>query len=155
MLRRPLHAPARAFGTITCSVFAQRWHYLGPFTAAVVARRLSWIIEVAPFVELHPLLLRIGETLPALGSLNVLMKDEGDGGAVRVQRTVLGTTAVRAHLASTNRRWRSETTFSARRWAAGDHLRVALRYLEEVFVDGVRADELGTDSPRGKVHPWF
>jgi carbamoyl-phosphate synthase large subunit len=161
MLQRVIARPSEWLrNEYTCSIFkCSDGAILGPFTARRTLRSgSSWIVEVARFAELEPLLLRIGEKLPTLGSLNVqLMKDEeGRGVPFEFNARFSGTTAVRAHFGF------NEPVMAIRSYVLEEKLEqpairtgVAMRYLEEVFVDDVRADELGPDAPRGQVHHWF
>lgn len=143
----------------TCSIFKCRdGSLLGPFTARRILRGgSSWIVEVAPFPALFPLIAEIGRRLPILGSLNVQLM-VGDSGPVPFEFNCRfsGTTAVRAHFGF------NEPEMTIRSFVLGQPVSqpivrrgLALRYLEEVFVEGFSADELQFPLPVGHVRPWF
>lgn len=143
----------------TCSVFrCADGTLLGPFTARRTLRGgSSWIVEVDKFEHLHPLLLGIGAQLPSMGSLNVQLRDGPSGPApFELNARFSGTTAVRAHYGF------NEPELVLRSYVLGEAVEqpvigkgVALRYLEEVFVDGVAAGDLAEPLPQGHVRPWF
>jgi carbamoyl-phosphate synthase large subunit len=143
----------------TCSVFSDReGSLLGPFTARRTLRGgSSWVIEVDQFTELYPLLTSIGKVLPSVGSLNVQLMI-GPAGPVpfELNARFSGTTAIRAHFGF------NEPEMSLRSYVLGETLTqptlrkgVSLRYLEDVFVEGVSASELRPPFPRGEIPRWF
>ncbi|PIS12077.1 MAG: hypothetical protein COT73_00310 [Bdellovibrio sp. CG10_big_fil_rev_8_21_14_0_10_47_8] len=144
----------------TCSIFkTKEGQLLGPFTARRTLRGgSSWMIEVAPFQELNSLLLEIGEKLPFMGSLNVQLMI-GPKGPIPFEFNARfsGTTAVRAHYGF------NEPDMVVRNYLFNEVLEqpqiqsgVAMRYLEEVFIDGVSAEQLLSDqSSRGIVRTWY
>lgn len=143
----------------TCSVFrCADGALLGPFTARRTLRGgSSWAIEVGHFQWLYPLLVQIGEALPSMGSLNVQLRD-GPHGPIpfELNSRFSGTTAVRTHFGF------NEPEFALRSYLLGQTIEapvigtgLALRYLEEIFVDGATASGLDTAIPRGTVTPWF
>lgn len=143
----------------TCSVFrCADGRLLGPFTARRTLRSgSSWVVEVGDFKELHPLLLAIGDKLPTMGSLNVQLAIGESGPApFEFNARFSGTTAVRAHFGF------NEPEMVLRSYLLGESLAqplirrgLALRYLEEVFVDDVSAADLTGTLPTGVVRPWF
>lgn len=143
----------------TCSVFrCADGSLLGPFTARRTLRGgSSWTIEVAAFEWLYPLMLEMAAVLPSLGSLNVQLRDGQDGPIpFELNARFSGTTPVRAHFGF------NEPDFALRSYVLGQTIEVpvigtglALRYLEEIFVDGVSAADLTSSLPRGKVEQWF
>ncbi len=143
----------------TCSVFTDREGSLvGPFTARRTLRGgSSWVVEVDQFTELYPLLTSIGKVLPSVGSLNVQLMI-GPAGPVpfELNARFSGTTAIRAHFGF------NEPEMSLRSYVLGETLTqpalrkgVSLRYLEDVFVEGVSASELKPPFPRGEIPRWF
>jgi carbamoyl-phosphate synthase large subunit len=160
MLQRLIAAPSALLSNeFTCSVFkCKDGRLLGPFTARRTLRGgSSWTVEVAPFEELFPLLLQIGSKLPIMGSLNVQLMVGPDGPVpFEFNCRFSGTTAVRAHFGF------NEPEMSLRSYLLNEPLDpprirsgVALRYLEEVFLEGVRAQDLVPPFPKGTVRPWF
>jgi len=142
----------------TCSVFrCADGSLLGPFTARRTLRGgSSWVVEVAEFAWLHPLLLAIAECLPGMGSLNVQLRD-GPQGPIpfELNARFSGTTAIRAHFGF------NEPAFALRSYRLGETVAppqvgsgMALRYLEEVFLDGIAAADLATALPRGTTRRW-
>jgi carbamoyl-phosphate synthase large subunit len=161
MLQKPIARPSTELGSeYTCSVFTcANGRLLGPFTARRTLRAgSSWIVEVDRFADLEPLLLHIASKLPSLGSLNVqLMRDaSGQGVPFEFNARFSGTTAVRAHfgfnepaMVIRNHVLKEDVSPPAIRHG------IAMRYLEEVFIEGLRADALRSPFPRGEVHNWF
>lgn len=143
----------------TCSVFrCADQALLGPFTARRTLRGgSSWVVEVDDFAWLHPLMASIADHLPSLGSLNVQLRDGPKGPMpFELNARFSGTTPIRAHFGF------NEPGFALRSHFLGQKVEppeigrgLALRYMEEVFVDGMLAADLEADLPRGIVHPWF
>jgi len=160
MVQKLIAMPSDELGhEYTCSVFTCRdGKILGPFTARRTLRAgSSWAIEVAPFPDLYPLLMEIARALPALGSLNVQLMVGAEGPVpFEFNARFSGTTAVRAHYGFNEpemviRSYVSMEDDLAPTIGTG----MALRYLEEVFVDGVTGDSLAEPFPRGEVRDWF
>lgn len=160
MLQRLISPPGHELTTeFTCSVFkCTDGSIIGPFTARRTLRGgSSWLVEVDQFEFLFPLLLSIGRLLPIMGSFNVQLM-VGDSGPVPFEfnSRFSGTTAVRAHFGF------NEPEMVLRNYLLHEAIHqpvirrgVALRYLEEVFIEGVAADELDEPLPKGVVRPWF
>ena len=143
----------------TCSIFKEAsGQLMKPFTARRVLRGgSSWIVEVAPFKEIDPLMIAIGKKLDFMGSLNVQLMI-GKKGPVPFEFNCRfsGTTAVRAHFGYNEpemalRSYFLKETIPAPQIRQG----LALRYLEEVFIEGVGAEDLKLPLVKGKVRPWF
>jgi len=143
----------------TCSVFRMSdGGLLGPFTARRSLRGGdSWTVEVDNFPDLHPLMMDIGSKLPAMGPLNVQMVLT-DSGPIpfEINARFSGTTAIRAHYGF------NEPEMALRHFVGGETPAnpeigkgIALRYTEEVFVDGYGADNLAPPLPAGKINRWF
>ena len=84
----------------TCSVFkCNDGSLLGPFTARRTLRSgNSWHVEVRRYEEFIPLLLKIGELLPVMGSINVQLMMGKDGPVpFEFNARFSGTTAVRSY----------------------------------------------------------
>ena len=160
MIQELIAMPSDELGQeYTCSVFTRRdGRVIGPFTARRTLRAgSSWAIEVAPVPELNSVLLAVGKALPSLGSLNVQLMI-GPAGPVPFEFNARfsGTTAVRAHFGF------NEPEMVLEDYVYGDggidptiRAGMALRYLEEVFLDGVMGDSLKAPFPKGEVRPWF
>lgn len=155
-----LDTPSAAFkNEYTATVFKTAdGGVLGPF----VARRTlkggdSWNLEVAPFETVHPLLLDVAKALPAMGTLNVqlVLTDQGPV-PFEINARFSGTTAVRAHYGF------NDPDMAVRHYLLGEELPapvigkgLALRYMEEVFIDGVDAATAADGFGKGVVHAWF
>jgi carbamoyl-phosphate synthase large subunit len=110
------------------------------------------------FEHLHPLLMKVAEKLPCMGTLNIQLM-VGPNGPVPFEFNARfsGTTAVRAHFGF------NEPEMSLRSYVLGQTIAepalrrgLALRYLEEVFLEGVRLSDLRSGTlPKGTVVPWF
>jgi carbamoyl-phosphate synthase large subunit len=160
MLQKLVGQPNRDLkNEYTCSVFTCKdGSLLGPFTARRSLRGgSSWVVEVDRFAVLHHLMRAIGEALRSLGSLNVQLMI-GPSGPVPFEFNARfsGTTAVRAHFGF------NEPEMVLRSYVLGEKLPepkirrgLAMRYLEEVFVEGVSAAELREPFLRGEVVRWF
>ena len=144
----------------TCSVFrCADGTLLGPFTARRTLRGgNSWIVEVEPFIELHPFLLTLGSALDFSGSLNVqLILTQRGPVPFELNMRFSGTTAVRAHFGF------NEPEIYIRSYFLKEQIKqpeirkgMAFRYLEEVFVDGYTLNEINTNHfPKGEVRQWF
>lgn len=160
MLQRMLDLPSsRLQNEYTCSVFkCSDGTLLGPFTARRTLRGgSSWVVEVAEFKELHPLMLLIGAKMEIMGSMNVQLIVGKDGPVpIEFNARFSGTTAVRAHFGFNEPEMAlQEYLFHRRPENPAIREGLAFRYLEEVFVEGVRADELAEPLPKGVVRPWF
>ena len=160
MLQQLLAYPsARLADEYTCSIFRCRdGTLLGPFTARRTLRGgTSWLVEVSEFKQLHPLLLSIGRRMESMGSLNVQLMIGKEGPVpFELNARFSGTTAVRAYFGF------NEPEMAIRSYYCKEDIPhptvrkgIALRYLEEVFVDGVSADEIAEPFPTGIVNQWF
>jgi carbamoyl-phosphate synthase large subunit len=160
MLQEVIAAPSSELRTeYTCSVFrTASGALLGPFTARRTLKGgTSWIAEVGPFEHLHDLLIKIGEAMDFRASLNIQLMD-GAAGPVPFEFNARfsGTTAVRAHFGF------NEPEMALRSWVLGEAVGqpeirhgIAMRYHEEVFIDGATAGRLSPGGVRGVVRPWF
>jgi len=143
----------------TCSIFkCANGSLLGPFTARRTLRGgSSWVIEVDQYKELYPLLLSIGEKLPIMGSLNIqLMINEYGAIPFEFNARFSGTTAVRAYFGF------NEPEMVIRNYYLKEEIDqtvirngLAMRYLEEVFIDGLTVKDLDNSFPKGAVKQWF
>lgn len=131
---------------------------LGPFTARRTLRGgSSWLVEVDEFKELFPLLLGIGKIFETMGSLNIQILVGEDGPIpFEFNTRFSGTTAVRAHYGF------NEPEMVIRSYYLKQKLEqpkirkgIALRYLEEVFIEGATSKDLGEPFPKGTIRPWF
>jgi carbamoyl-phosphate synthase large subunit len=160
MVQRVIARPTRELRyEYTCSVFRCADGSLrGPFTARRTLRAgSSWVVEVDRFDFLHPLLLSIGRALPSQGTINVQLMVGTDGPVpFEFNARFSGTTAVRAHFGF------NEPDMTLRHFVLGEDLPepsigrgLAMRYLEEVFVDGVTSSEVQGPVRNGRIEPWF
>jgi carbamoyl-phosphate synthase large subunit len=160
MLQRMIAAPSSALASeYTCSVFkTPDGRVLGPFTARRTMRGgTSWLVEVAPFAQLDEILLAVGRAVDFIGSLNVQLMLAPQGPVpFEFNARFSGTTAVRAHFGF------NEPDMALRAYFYGEKIvapqirsGVAMRYHEEVFIDGVSAGELTPGRHTGQVVPWF
>ena len=160
MLQRMLDLPsARLRNEYTCSVFkCADGALLGPFTARRTLRGgSSWVVEVAEFKNLYPLMLAIGVKMDIMGSMNVQLIVGKDGPVpIEFNARFSGTTAVRAHFGFNEPEMALQEYFLHERPSAPNIREgLAFRYLEEVFIEGVRADSLKEPLPKGIVRSWF
>lgn len=160
MLQWIINTPDKQLGyEYTCSIFkCSDGHILGPFTARRTLRwGTSWIIEVDGFVELYPLLSAIGEKIDFMGSFNVQLMAGKDGPVpFEFNARFSGTTAVRAHFGF------NEPEMVLRNYYLKEDLSkpiirngLALRYLEEVFLEGATVKDIREPLPKGVVKQWF
>ena len=143
----------------TCSVFkCEDGTLLGPFTARRTLRSgNSWHVEVRRYEALASLLLKIGELLPVMGSINVQLMMGKDGPVpFEFNARFSGTTAVRSYFGF------NEPAMAIRSYLLGEKLEnpkvregLALRYLEEVFLDDVSLDPADLLRSKGRVMQWF
>lgn len=143
----------------TCSVFrAADGQILGPFVSRRTLRGgSSWIVEVAPRPEIEPVLQRIGALVPSVGSLNVqLMLSDGRAVPFEFNARFSGTTPIRAYFGF------NEPEMALRSFVLGQAIvppairtGTTIRYVEEMFIDGILPDQLGPPFVKGHVLPWF
>lgn len=159
MLQRLIDAPSpKLANEYTCSLFRSADHSLiGPFTARRTIRDgTSWQIEVASFPELDKTLLEIGNSIDFIGSLNIQLMMTNQGAITfELNSRFSGTTAVRAYFGFNEPEMALLSYFYEERLPI-PVLRsgLAMRYVEEVFVDGVSSSSLCI-SDKGIVNPWF
>ena len=160
LVQEVIATPASALGAeYTCSVVKLAdGRLLGPFTARRSLRTgHSWTVEVGFFEEIHDLLLSIADAYPMYGSFNVQLMVGPDGPVpFEFNPRFSGTTAMRAHFGF------NEPEAIVRHDLLGEKIPdpeirkgMAFRYLEEVYVDDLGADQLGPPFPKGTVHNWF
>ena len=143
----------------TCSVFkCNDGSLLGPFTARRTLRSgNSWHVEVRRYEDFIPLLSRIGELLPVMGSINVQLMMGKDGPVpFEFNARFSGTTAVRSYFGF------NEPAMAIKNYFLGEKLSnpeiregLALRYLEEVFIDDVSLEPDDLLRCKGRVMQWF
>jgi carbamoyl-phosphate synthase large subunit len=160
MLQRVIDIPSSELGSeYTCSVFkTSDGRMIGPFTARRTVRGgTSWFIEVAEFEVLYAPLLAIAGAIDYIGSLNVqLMLTEQGAIPFELNARFSGTTAVRAHFGFNEPAMALLSFFykevvSEPTVCAG----IAMRYHEEVFIEGASKDNLLPGRHKGIVNPWF
>ena len=160
MLQKVIKIPSSKLDSeFTCSIFkTPDGKILGPFTARrTVQGGASWHVEVADFSDLSELLFSIGKAMDVVGSLNVqLMLSENGPIPFELNARFSGTTAVRAHFGF------NEPELALKAYFYEEDISnpvirtgIAMRYLEEVFVDEVKADDLLPGSSMGYINTWF
>jgi carbamoyl-phosphate synthase large subunit len=160
MLQRMIDAPSNDLGCeYTCSVFKDaRGELIGPFTARRTVRGgTSWHIEVAEFDVLNETLLAIAKALDFSGSLNIQLMLTSEGAVpFELNSRFSGTTAVRAHFGF------NEPTMALQSFFYNEKIPlpiirsgIAMRYHEEVFIEGVTSEILKPSIHQGIVVPWF
>lgn len=160
MIQRLLERPSSELNCeYTCSVFKDRdGELFGPFSARRTLRGgSSWHVEVGRFAYLDELLLRIGNALDFVASLNIQLMLTKDGPVpFEINSRFSGTTAIRAYFGF-NEPDMALRSFFYRERVAKPVIRtgVALRYLEEVFVDGVMAESICPGRHKGRINSWF
>jgi len=160
MLQRLISAPSSELSCeYTCCVFkTEDGSLIGPFTARRTVRGgTSWQIEVAEHVVLHGPLIAIAKSLDYTGSLNIqLMLTEQGAIPFELNARFSGTTAVRAHFGF-NEPAMALLNFFYKEKVPMPTIRpgIAMRYHEEVFIDGESRDSLTPDLHKGVVNSWF
>lgn len=143
----------------TCSVFkCEDGQLIGPFTARRFLRGGdSWVVEVVKSQELRDLLLVIGSKLPIVGSFNVqLICTEVGPVPFEMNARFSGTTAIRAHFGFNEPEMAIRSYFLKEKIESPNiRYGLALRYMEEVFVDGISAESVIDKIPVGEVERWF
>ncbi len=160
MLQRVIDVPSPQLSSeYTCSVFKTiSGKMIGPFTARRTVRGgTSWHIEVASFEIMHAPLLEIASSIDYIGSLNVqLMLTEQGAIPFELNARFSGTTAVRAHFGF-NEPEMALLSFFYKEEIPAPEIRsgIAMRYHEEVFIEGANADGLVPGQHKGVVNNWF
>ena len=160
LLQKCIAMPKAELGSeYTCSIFrCKDGKLFGPFTARRVLRSgSSWIVEVVELPGLHVLMRQIGAMLSSLGSLNVQLMIGKDGPVpFEFNARFSGTTSVRAHFGF------NEPEMVLRNYYLGETITapairkgLAISYKEDVFIDGVNAQELKEPFPKGNIQSWF
>ncbi|MBT7593196.1 MAG: hypothetical protein HN561_19270 [Candidatus Scalindua sp.] len=161
MLQKLIDLPNNDLGVeYTCSIFKCRdGSLVGPFTARRTLRGgNSWVVEVDRFKVLYPLVIAIGKIVPSMGSLNVQLMLTSNGPIpFEFNARFSGTTAVRAYFGF------NEPEMVLQDYYLKESLPevvirkgLALRYLEEVFLEGLASVDLENDVlPKGEVMQWF
>ena len=143
----------------TCSIFrCADDRVLGPFVSRRTLRGgSSWIVEVAPEAAIEPLMKQLGALVPSVGSLNVqLMLTNGRAVPFEFNARFSGTTPIRAYYGF------NEPEMALRSYVLGEPVPdpiirrgLAVRYIEEIFLDDVNAAMIGPNFPKGRVQTWF
>lgn len=160
MLQRMIGNPSSQLGSeYTCSVFkAADGTMIGPFTARrTVKDGTSWHIEVANFETLHAPLLAVANAIDYIGSMNIqLMLTDEDAIPFELNARFSGTTAVRAHfgfnepaMALLSLFYKEDVSKPAIRSG------FAMRYHEEVFIEGASDNNLTPGKQKGTINRWF
>lgn len=156
LIGEPRHYLDREY---TCSIFKCRdGTILGPFTSRrVLGHGYSKIVEVNRHEELHELLMGIGKALEIMGPFNVQLMMGPEGPVpFELNARFSSTSAIRAHFGF------NEAEMALRHFYAGQALDpplirkgMAFRYEEEVFLDGVLAQDIREDLHTGEIRQWF
>lgn len=160
MLQRMIDSPSSQLGSeYTCSIFKTAdGEMIGPFMARRTVRGgTSWHIEVAQFEELRAPLVAIADALNYVGSLNVqLMLTEDGAIPFELNARFSGTTAVRAHFGF-NEPAMALLSFFYKEEVPSPVVRsgIAMRYHEEVFIEGASNASLSPEIHKGVVNSWF
>lgn len=144
----------------TCSFFRDADGIMfGPFTARRTLKNgASWIVEVDNFEIPAAMLMRIAQFIDVIGSFNVqLMMTSRGAVPFEFNSRFSGTTAVRAEFGF------NEPDMAIRSFLLGQKLSapvirkgLAFRYLEEVFIEGASAKDLGVSvTGNGTLRHWF
>jgi carbamoyl-phosphate synthase large subunit len=143
----------------TCSIFqCADGRLLGPFVSRRTLRGgSSWIVEVAPVVAIEPLMRQLGALVPSVGSLNVqLMLTNGRAVPFEFNARFSGTTPIRAYYGF------NEPEMALRSYVLGEPVAeptirrgLAVRYIEEIFLDDVNVDTISQELPKGRIENWF
>lgn len=143
----------------TCSIFqCADGTILGP----IICRRTlkggsSWLVEVAPEPAAEALMRSIAAVVPSVGCLNVqLMVVDGKAVPFELNARFSGTTPIRAYFGF------NEPEFAVRSYLLGEKVPppqirrgVCARYVEEIFIDDVIADQIHAPFPKGRTMNWF
>ena len=159
MLQRIIKLPSSKLGyEYTCSVFKRSdGKLIGPFTARRTVRSgTSWHIEVAPFLELNNVLIKIAKNLDYTGSLNIqLMLTENGATTFELNSRFSGTTAVRAKFGFNEPEMILKDIFYKQEVTEPTIGKgIAIRYNEEVFLENVSLEDLSIFD-KGIVKRWF
>jgi carbamoyl-phosphate synthase large subunit len=143
----------------TCSIFRCIDGTLrGPFICRRTLRGgSSWITEVVSNPTIDMLLRQIGEALPILGSLNVqLMLNSNTAIPFEFNARFSGTIPIRAYFGF-NEPEMAIRNYFLKQDVPEPTIRsgVALRYVEEIFIDNLSAAEITEPLPKGTIMPWF
>ena len=161
MLQRLINIPSSQLNAeYTCSVFKDRCgNVLGPFTSRRTLKSgTSWQIEVAHFETVAEICLAVASNMEFMGPLNIqLMVDKtGEPIPFEINARFSGTTAVRAHFGFNEPEMALRTFFYEEELEAPLITSgIALRYYEEIFIDGVSANELAEGHSKGQRDPWI
>lgn len=160
MLQRLIDIPSSQLGSeFTCSIFKTAdGSMIGPFTARRTVRGgTSWHIEVGQFESLYAPLLAIADAMDYIGSLNVqLMLTDQGAIPFELNARFSGTTAVRAHFGF-NEPAMALLSFFYKDEVPTPLIRsgIAMRYHEEVFIEGESEVSLTPGRHKGVVNRWF
>tara|TARA_B100001093_G_C26840305_1_gene1020248 strand:+ start:969 stop:2024 length:1056 start_codon:yes stop_codon:yes gene_type:complete len=144
----------------TCSFFRDaEGKFFGPFTARRTLKNgASWVVEVDEFEAPAEMLMQIAKHIDVVGSFNVqLMMTPRGAVPFEFNCRFSGTTAVRASFGF-NEPEMAIRSFLLRQSLSLPKIRkgVAFRYLEEVFIEGAKATDLGAIfAGDGQIRRWF
>ena len=143
----------------TCSFFfSKEGKIIGPF----IARRIlkygtSWSIEVKNYSKIKSTLKKIAKLLPSIGSLNIQLRD-GIKGPVPFEFNARfsGTTSIRSHYGF------NEPEMFIKNYYLGKKIKkqkirngIALRYIDEIFLDGIKKNSKKFKKSKGEKRNWF
>jgi len=143
----------------TCSLFFSKENKLiGPFIARRVLKYgTSWSIEIKKFEKIKPILFKIAKLLPSIGSLNIQLRD-GKKGPIPFEFNARfsGTTSIRSHYGF------NEPEMFINNYYLNKKIKnpkikegVALRYIDEIFLDGAGQNSKKLLDKKGKKRDWF
>lgn len=143
----------------TCSLFFSKDSKLiGPFIARRVLKYgTSWSIEVKKFQKIKPILLKIAKLLPSVGSLNIQLRD-GKKGPIPFEFNARfsGTTSIRSHFGFNEpEMFINSYYFNKKIKNPKVKKGVALRYIDEIFLNGIQQNSKKILNRKGNKRDWF
>ena len=143
----------------TCSFFfSKERKMIGPFIARRVLKYgTSWSIEIKKFEKVRPILFKIAKLLPSIGSLNIQLR-YGKKGPIPFEFNARfsGTTSIRSHYGF------NEPEMFINNYYLNKKIKnpkikegLVLRYIDEIFLDGIEQNSKKLVDKKGKKRNWF
>ncbi|MAJ86262.1 MAG: hypothetical protein CL687_04835 [Candidatus Pelagibacter sp.] len=143
----------------TCSYFKSKDKKIfGPFLAKrKLVNGTSWVVEIIRDEKISALVMKIAHLIDNQGTFNIQLKNrKNEPVPFEFNPRFSGTTSIRSHFGFNEpemyiKNFIQKKTLKKPRIKKG----ISFRYIEEIFLDGVKRKNLKKNTGKGVINKWF